>query len=214
MKFPKQKSPIEVICQITWYYCIPKQFGLSWSLCNFLSLSYSLKMHLYYNLDIFLYFFVNSEIIQVVYIYTGSNRAFGVHSNYVQQGILIYIHFLSVFSLYLCPQLLEEIKKTNITVNTTNLYFNNGDPSLGYDLVYWNKSESNQGLTIKRIGEYWLGKNLSLPYELLMMNSRTVRGKYTYLFNFQNIICLLKHVFCRWLFSIAPKYVHQGRCHK
>ncbi|XP_037833653.1 G-protein coupled receptor family C group 6 member A-like [Kryptolebias marmoratus] len=63
-------------------------------------------------------------------------------------------------------ELLKEIQNTNITVNTTNIYFNNGDPSLGYDIVYWNKSETNKGMKIEPIGEYWPSRNISLPDDL------------------------------------------------
>uniref|UniRef100_A0A3Q3ESD9 G-protein coupled receptor family C group 6 member A-like n=1 Tax=Kryptolebias marmoratus TaxID=37003 RepID=A0A3Q3ESD9_KRYMA len=60
----------------------------------------------------------------------------------------------------------EEIQKVNITVNTTNLYFRDGDPSLGYDIVYWNKSKSNQGMRIEPIGEYWPNETITLPEDL------------------------------------------------
>uniref|UniRef100_A0A3Q3ESG6 G-protein coupled receptor family C group 6 member A-like n=1 Tax=Kryptolebias marmoratus TaxID=37003 RepID=A0A3Q3ESG6_KRYMA len=70
------------------------------------------------------------------------------------------------YSIYLAVQLLKEIQNTNITVNTTNIYFNNGDPSLGYDIVYWNKSETNKGMKIEPIGEYWPSRNISLPDDL------------------------------------------------
>ncbi|XP_037551204.1 G-protein coupled receptor family C group 6 member A-like [Nematolebias whitei] len=73
-------------------------------------------------------------------------------------------------------QLLKEIQNTSITVNTTNVYFHNGDPNFGYDIVYWNKSESNQGVTVEPIGEYWPGRNISLPDKL---SARMNSGKVT-----------------------------------
>ncbi|XP_037833894.1 G-protein coupled receptor family C group 6 member A-like [Kryptolebias marmoratus] len=77
-------------------------------------------------------------------------------------------------------ELLEKILNINITVNTTNIYFKEGDPILGYDIVYWNSSGSNQGMTIDTIGAYWPNQNetISLPqfpkYLLKKMKSENV----------------------------------------
>ncbi|XP_054586179.2 G-protein coupled receptor family C group 6 member A [Nothobranchius furzeri] len=60
-------------------------------------------------------------------------------------------------------ELLEEIQKVNITVGVTNLHFNGGDPSLGYEIVYWNQSESENSKKIQTIGEYQPNGNLALP---------------------------------------------------
>lgn len=50
-----------------------------------------------------------------------------------------------------------KIKKVNITVNSTHIYFDaNGNPSLGYDIVHWFMAESKEGAHIKTIGEYLL----------------------------------------------------------
>ncbi|KAM4540285.1 G-protein coupled receptor family C group 6 member A-like [Fundulus diaphanus] len=58
-------------------------------------------------------------------------------------------------------QLFEQIRNINITVNNTNIHFDsNGDPSLGYDVMFWNQSESKGGVVIRKIGEYWPNKNL------------------------------------------------------
>ncbi|CAG5866209.1 unnamed protein product [Menidia menidia] len=62
-------------------------------------------------------------------------------------------------------ELLEELKKVNFTVNNTQLYFNDGDPSLGYDIVYWNTS--NKDVKIQTIGEYWPNGSIQLPEALL-----------------------------------------------
>ncbi|XP_035988716.1 G-protein coupled receptor family C group 6 member A-like [Fundulus heteroclitus] len=60
-------------------------------------------------------------------------------------------------------ELFNEIKKINITVNNTNIHFDmNGDPSLGYDVMFWNPSKSKGGVDIRKIGEYWPNKNILL----------------------------------------------------
>uniref|UniRef100_A0A3B4XU92 G-protein coupled receptors family 3 profile domain-containing protein n=1 Tax=Seriola lalandi dorsalis TaxID=1841481 RepID=A0A3B4XU92_SERLL len=47
--------------------------------------------------------------------------------------------------LCLFPQLLKEIQKVNFTVNSTHIFFDtNGDPSIGYDIVYWHMDISTQ----------------------------------------------------------------------
>lgn len=67
-------------------------------------------------------------------------------------------------------QLLQEIQKVNFTVNNTHVYFDaNGDPSLGYDIVYWGMSQ--QGARIKTIGEYWPGRQLQVPKDLVLSKS-------------------------------------------
>uniref|UniRef100_A0A4W5N0K3 G-protein coupled receptors family 3 profile domain-containing protein n=1 Tax=Hucho hucho TaxID=62062 RepID=A0A4W5N0K3_9TELE len=57
-------------------------------------------------------------------------------------------------SLWLCPQLLEELKRVNFTVdNTTHIAFDeNGDPTTGYDIVEWDMSVSEN--RIITVGEY------------------------------------------------------------
>ncbi|XP_028994782.1 G-protein coupled receptor family C group 6 member A-like [Betta splendens] len=54
---------------------------------------------------------------------------------------------------FTAAELLMEIKKVNFTVNNTPIWFDaNGDPSLGYDIVHWNVTESI--VDFRRIGEY------------------------------------------------------------
>lgn len=69
-------------------------------------------------------------------------------------------------------QLLKEIQKVNITVNNTHVHFDaNGDPSLGYDIVYWSMAESKQGANIKTIGEYWPDRDIKIPNDLVISKS-------------------------------------------
>lgn len=69
-------------------------------------------------------------------------------------------------------QLLKEIQKVNITVKNTRVYFDaNGDPSLGYDIVHWSMAESNQGATIKTIGEYWPDRDIKILRDLIITKS-------------------------------------------
>ncbi|XP_035988712.1 LOW QUALITY PROTEIN: G-protein coupled receptor family C group 6 member A-like [Fundulus heteroclitus] len=59
-------------------------------------------------------------------------------------------------------QLFEEIRNVSITVNNTNIQFDtSGDPSLGYDVMFWNQSESKGGIDIRKIGEYWPNENIT-----------------------------------------------------
>ncbi|XP_074517847.1 G-protein coupled receptor family C group 6 member A-like [Sebastes fasciatus] len=65
-------------------------------------------------------------------------------------------------------ELLMEIKKVNFTVNTTHIFFDqNGDPSLGYEIVYWNMTESKKRTHIETIGEYWPDGKIKLSDDLV-----------------------------------------------
>ncbi|KAM4542860.1 G-protein coupled receptor family C group 6 member A-like [Odontesthes bonariensis] len=57
-------------------------------------------------------------------------------------------------------ELLKEIEKVNFTVDGTRIYFKDGDPSLGYDIVYWNMSK--EVTQIQDIGEYWPNGTIKL----------------------------------------------------
>ncbi|XP_029899931.1 G-protein coupled receptor family C group 6 member A-like isoform X2 [Myripristis murdjan] len=63
-------------------------------------------------------------------------------------------------------ELFQEIKKVNFTVDTTHIFFDdNGDPSIGYDIVNWDMTESK--VDIKTIGEYWPSGKIKLPDDLI-----------------------------------------------
>lgn len=81
------------------------------------------------------------------------------------------------------PQLLTEIKKVNFTVDNTHIVFDaNGDPSLGYDIVYWSMVES-ESTHIETIGEYWPNGELKLPTDLVRkMHKVTVRSNFPHVF--------------------------------
>uniref|UniRef100_A0A3B3UY99 G-protein coupled receptor family C group 6 member A-like n=1 Tax=Poecilia latipinna TaxID=48699 RepID=A0A3B3UY99_9TELE len=72
-------------------------------------------------------------------------------------------------------ELFHVIRNINITVNDTNIYFDeNGDPSLGYDILFWNTSKSKEGVEKIKIGEYWPNKNISFNKDVSVFNcSRT-----------------------------------------
>lgn len=66
-----------------------------------------------------------------------------------------------LYDVLFFSQLLSEIQKVNFTENNTQIYFNSdGDPSLGYDIVYWNRSE---GIIIQTIGEYSPEGKITVP---------------------------------------------------
>lgn len=70
-------------------------------------------------------------------------------------------------ALNLSLQLFKAISNIKITVNNTTINFDaNGDPSLGYDIMLWNTSESKGGVDIRKVGEYWPNKNISFSEDL------------------------------------------------
>ncbi|XP_063353831.1 G-protein coupled receptor family C group 6 member A-like [Pelmatolapia mariae] len=70
-------------------------------------------------------------------------------------------------SSFTASELLSEIQKVNFTENNTQIYFNSdGDPSLGYDIVYWNRSECKKCMIIQTIGEYSPDGKITVPTDL------------------------------------------------
>ncbi|XP_026008551.1 G-protein coupled receptor family C group 6 member A-like [Astatotilapia calliptera] len=84
-------------------------------------------------------------------------------------------HHCERSSKFTASELLSEIQKVNFTVGTTHIFFNSdGDPSLGYDIVYWNMSEFNKGVQIQTIGEYLPnGKITKVPESLVHLINQT-----------------------------------------
>ncbi|XP_063353830.2 G-protein coupled receptor family C group 6 member A-like [Pelmatolapia mariae] len=84
-------------------------------------------------------------------------------------------HHCERSSKFTASELLSEIQKVNFTVGTTRIFFNSdGDPSLGYDIVYWNMSEFNKGVQIQTIGEYLPnGKITKVPESLVHLINHT-----------------------------------------
>nr|XP_057947327.1 G-protein coupled receptor family C group 6 member A-like [Doryrhamphus excisus] len=65
-------------------------------------------------------------------------------------------------------ELLMEIKKVNFTIDTTHIFFDvNGDPSLGYDILFWDQTDKTQRERIKIIGEYWPNGNIRVPHDIV-----------------------------------------------
>ncbi|XP_026211598.1 G-protein coupled receptor family C group 6 member A-like isoform X1 [Anabas testudineus] len=65
-------------------------------------------------------------------------------------------------------ELLMAIKKVNFTVNATHMSFDaNGDTSLGYDILYWNMTESTQHTVITTIGEYSPDGKINITVDLI-----------------------------------------------
>ncbi|KAI3367969.1 hypothetical protein L3Q82_026793 [Scortum barcoo] len=65
-------------------------------------------------------------------------------------------------------ELLKEIKKVNFTVGNTHINFNSsGDPTLGYDIVYWNMSESKDR-HIVNVGEYFPNEEITIREDLVI----------------------------------------------
>ncbi|XP_061749752.1 G-protein coupled receptor family C group 6 member A-like [Nerophis ophidion] len=66
-------------------------------------------------------------------------------------------------------ELLMEIKKVNFTVDTTHIFFDaNGDPSLGYDILYWDMSAKTWLNVIQVIGKYWPNGTIRVPRDLVL----------------------------------------------
>uniref|UniRef100_A0A3Q3MQC4 G-protein coupled receptor family C group 6 member A-like n=1 Tax=Mastacembelus armatus TaxID=205130 RepID=A0A3Q3MQC4_9TELE len=82
-------------------------------------------------------------------------------------------------------ELLEEIKKINLTLNGTNIFFNaSGDPSLPYDIVHWRMAEY-KFKSIIVIGEYW-------PDGKIKVNDECFRNM-----PIVNVRSCLHHIFCK-----------------
>lgn len=73
-----------------------------------------------------------------------------------------------------------EIQKVNFTVDSTHIFFDaNGDPSLGYDVLYWHLDETTRHTRIEAIGEYWPNEEIRLP-EDLVENMRQINVRSTF----------------------------------
>ncbi|CAJ1074092.1 G-protein coupled receptor family C group 6 member A-like [Xyrichtys novacula] len=65
-------------------------------------------------------------------------------------------------------ELLLEIKKVNFTVSTTRIDFDSrGEPSLGYDIVFWDMTKAS----IETIGEYWPRGKIEVSGDLVKQMS-------------------------------------------
>lgn len=66
-------------------------------------------------------------------------------------------------------------------MSTTHISFNSdGDPRMGYDIVYWNMSEFKQGAKIETIGKYSPDRKIKIPLYLFKdLINDTVRGQLT-----------------------------------
>lgn len=70
-----------------------------------------------------------------------------------------------------------EIKRVNFTENNKPFFFNsNGNPNLGYDIMYWNMSASQQ--IMQCVGEYWPEKQIKVDDDLVRDNSTMVKYKF------------------------------------
>lgn len=78
-------------------------------------------------------------------------------------------------------QFLSEIQRVNFNMSTTHISFNSdGDPRMGYDIVYWNMSEFKQGAKIETIGKYSPDGKIKIPLYLFKdLINDTVRGQLT-----------------------------------
>ncbi|XP_061650532.1 G-protein coupled receptor family C group 6 member A-like [Phyllopteryx taeniolatus] len=66
-------------------------------------------------------------------------------------------------------ELLMEIKKVNFTVGKTHLFFDScGDPSLGYDILYWDTAAKTLHEHIQIIGGYWPNGNIAVPHDMVL----------------------------------------------
>ncbi|KAG7225155.1 hypothetical protein INR49_014786, partial [Caranx melampygus] len=65
-------------------------------------------------------------------------------------------------------EILMEIQKVNITVDSTHVFFDDhGDPSLGYDVLEWHTDEATRHTHIKTIGVYWPNEKIRVPDDLV-----------------------------------------------
>lgn len=97
-------------------------------------------------------------------------------------------------------------------MNTSHIYFDEeGDPSLGYDIVQWDVSESKQGAQINTIGEYRPNGTIIVP-EHLYNTMRAVKVRFIFTFSLFARMIFEYHVLIRLCLSKVTAYNCSKTC--